>query len=246
MTASPHPDSLFAGRPDGLLRKRLKLIIVILTILLITLIGFVFLMPVYVPGFAIHVPVLDGQISPNEWDDALLVKQLPHGTLHYLNDETTLYLLLDIPTDTVEDVRQRDYPWGDYFWLVFDVNGNQAIDPELDFFYTPADSLHTLARSFYAKPAVFTPVSPTHSQVAAGFGTTPNNATPHRYWEIAIQLHEIHAKPGEAVRLGVQVYSVQPAIVDLVPENLYVDMHDFLMLRLAHRVSLFNFIFSNN
>jgi hypothetical protein len=243
MTASQHPDSLFAGQPDGLLRKRLKLIIVILTTLLIILIGIVLLMPVYLPGFAVHAPVLDGRISPNEWDDALLVKQLPHGTLHYLNDETTLYMLLDIPADTVEDDTQRDYPWGDYFWLVFDVNGNQAIDPELDFFYTPADPPQTLVRSFYAKPAVFTPVRPTHSQVAAGFGTTPNDATPHRYWEIAIQLDEIHAISGEAVRLGVQVYSVQPAIVDLVPENLYVDMHDFLMLRLARRESLFNFIF---
>src|SRR5204863_4633637 len=77
--------------------------------------------------FTMNPPVLDGQVNWGEWACANQIT-LPHGFVAFLNDDVRLYMLVDVLNETTPDS-------GDYFWVTFDVNGNSAINANVDLNY---------------------------------------------------------------------------------------------------------------
>lgn len=90
----------------------------------------------YFSHWADVAPHLDGEGTVGEWDRAARFS-LPHGVLMVQNDEENLYVLLDMTGDTVNDTPKRDAPWGDYYWLSFDINRDHNVTPGVDVNYAP-------------------------------------------------------------------------------------------------------------
>jgi hypothetical protein len=166
--------------------------------------------PAALSVFPSSPPKIDGVVSHEEWDDALKIP-LEVGYIHVQNDASSLYLLIDVVADTHDDPSLVSAPWGDYFWLAFDVNLNGAITPEVDMLFGCIPGTHTLCKQYFLGPDVWTTVVSTYSQLGAGFGSSINSETPHRIWEVAISLPEIESYPNGLVRMGLRAYSQNPA-----------------------------------
>ncbi len=185
--------------------------------------------------FPSRPPTINGQISPNEWADAL-VYNLPHGTVSILNDAINVYFLFNMTADT-------DATGLDYFWLAFDANLDGAITPNVDVLYSPLSSTQLCRQSFLG-PDSWSVCKPTDSQVSVGFGGAINATPNHRIYEVAISQAELNTAPGGQLRIGVRVYSAAPSFKDEMPVNLSSDMssyalfsldkHEVLLLILAH------------
>lgn len=171
-------------------------------------------------GWAKSSPLISGSFSPGEWDNAgklPIVVKLPNPVAYLLvkNDSQYLYLAIDLIGDTGNDIGTHDY-----VLLGFDVDGNRCITPLVDVLYgiwppTP----NRLVRCYYTGPRVSTaPLpGPSTSMIRQGFGTSPNpgGTTPHRIWELRIDLAEIGMSLTGTTTLpvigfGLQVLSSSP------------------------------------
>jgi hypothetical protein len=182
--------------------------------------------------FSERETIIDGLVSAGEWDHAPSLP-LNHGELRFQNDGSNLYLLIDLTGDTQNDPPLSQSPWGDYFWLTFDVDLDGVITTSTDINYTLYPGTHTLGVQYYVEPAAWTGLSATHSRLGAGFGLTPASANPHRVWELAISLKELKTYPNGLVRMGVKTYSQNPAIADFHPANFTSDFTDLIEIALA-------------
>jgi len=188
-----------------------------------------YILPVFVASiqstFASVSPKIDGHESTGEWDGAA-VFNLGHGFLLCRNDAANLYLLVDLTEDTHDDS-------GDYFWLSFDVNTDQAITSGVDVQYGLYPATHNLGLCYYQGAGATSGLTSTHSQLGAGFGTSSRSTTSHRIWELAISLSEIKAVPNGLVRMGLRTYSQTPAFTDDQPKNFHYDFSQLVEVSLA-------------
>jgi hypothetical protein len=195
----------------------------------------------FLSNWAAQPPALDGVAEATEWGTAASMS-LPHGLLRIQNDLTNLYLLIDVTGDTGNDPVLAASPWGDYFWLVWDVNGDSNVTPGVDLLHGVYPGTTTLGVSQFVRPGAVTPIHPSPSRMAMGFGPSPDSAAPHRFWEVAIRLSEIGADPrhwaedpldAHPLRLGLRIASQRPSISDYLPANLLTDFHGFYRILLA-------------
>jgi hypothetical protein len=125
-------------------------------------------------------PTIDGQVGAAEWpyapqiviDNTYPATYVRPTYATFVNDHTTLYVLVDAVGDTT-----ADSPCDECF-LVFH-NGSTQTDVDI-----------SLALS--GTPVV----SPVGVVAVIGFGPSPNSATDHRIYEFAIPLSVIGATPG--------------------------------------------------
>ncbi|MDO8055668.1 MAG: C25 family cysteine peptidase, partial [Candidatus Hermodarchaeota archaeon] len=182
--------------------------------------------------FPSRPPRIDGLVAENEWNNCPHI-ELEHGLMLVQNDAANLYLLIDLSADTHDDPPLADPPWGDYFWLSFDVNIDGAITPRTDVAYSIYPGTHNLGKCYYLGPGETTVLGDTHSQLGAGFGPSINSRTPHRIWELAISLPEIKAVPNGLVRIGLRTYSQNPRFTDDHPENFDYDFSNLMEIALV-------------
>jgi hypothetical protein len=182
--------------------------------------------------FPAYPPEIDGIFSEGEWNDASSI-ELNHGYLLVQNDASNLYLMVDLIGDTHEDPPLTEAPWGDYFWLSFDVNIDGIITSQVDINYATYPGSHILGKSNYLGPNEWTTLTGTRSQLGAGFGPSINSQTSHRIWEFAISLSEIGAVPNGLVRIGLRTYSQEPSFTDDNPPGFSADFADLMEIALA-------------
>ena len=183
-----------------------------------------------------QAPIIDGNYTFGEWpynsensqnlDNHL---DLQNGFVRVTNDGVRLYILIDLPDDTVDNIE----PPRDYFTLTFDVNNDELITPAIDLYYRPDSNTGNLRYRYYKGADDWSPPQPTtFSSMARGFecniedgsqifSTTflPIKCDKHRIWEIAIDLEEIGATPGDTVSMGLQAASPDPGFLESFPDD---------------------------
>ena len=185
-------------------------------------------------AFTTSPPVLNGSIGFGEWP---LGNNLPfeNGYLTVVNDDIRLYVLLNMPADSVND-------GGDYFWLTFDVDNDGVIDANLDLNYGPAPRTGNLRYQYYLGPNQWTGLQPdTFSARAKGFGCFFADGSlsfarfpffircnSHRLWELGFDLDEIGAVAGDTVHIGLRVASDSPAFVNEMPPGFAGDFSNLI------------------
>jgi hypothetical protein len=177
-------------------------------------------------------PTIDGTASDGEWDDAGS-QAIDNGYLMAWHDDDYLYLLVDVTADTTADALKDNDPWGDFFWLAFDVNADGAITAFVDISYSLSLASPTFGFQYFVAPGVWTALNESNSQVGTGFGSSPNSATSHRIWEFAIDRAEIGADSSRTAMAGLRIYSESPAIDDYIPEDYDTDFSDLIEIRLG-------------
>jgi uncharacterized repeat protein (TIGR01451 family) len=179
-------------------------------------------------------PIVDGAAPHHEWGTAPTLP-LEHGRIYLLNDGEYLYVLMDVVGDTQFDAPLPADPWGDYFWLTFDVDRDGKISPEIDVNYAvnPFVPPDTLWRQWYLGPRAWTGLIPSAGSMQTQMG--PSFAAPgeHHIWEMAIPLAEIDASPGSVVRAGFRAFSQNPSFADDLPPNFYNDFAGLIEVQLA-------------
>ncbi|HSG15590.1 MAG TPA: hypothetical protein VLE70_04620, partial [Anaerolineae bacterium] len=137
----------------------------------------------------------------------------------------------------------------DNFWLSFDVWNNRQIDADFDLNFR-LDGSGDLIWEEYAGANSFDPRNSTdlRSAYGAGFGCFIGDGSlrftlvgflpkiicsPHRIWEIGIDLASIGAEPGDTVSLGVRAISSTPAFDDEVPAGFPSDFSELGAITLA-------------
>jgi hypothetical protein len=176
--------------------------------------------------------MIDGICSEGEWNEAASL-ELSHGYLLAQNDAASLYLLVDLTGDTHDDPPLTVSPWGDYFWLTFDVNGDALITSQVDLNYALYPGSYSLGKSYYTGPSEWTGLMGTASQLGAGFGPSIHSETSHRIWEFAISLSEIGAVPTGTVRVGLRTYSQEPSFTDDHPLGFSDDFTGLMEINLV-------------
>jgi len=180
-------------------------------------------------------PTIDGAVGATEWAGAGTLA-LPHGTAYFLNDQTYLYVLLDVTADTTLDPLVPGVYNDDNFGIAFDANGNGSGDIDIDVNYGAFDNPPAFPRiSYFADPAFcgWTGGGATSSLGAEGFGMSPAApATNHVIWEFALLLSEI--SPPSTGRIGTAVWllSVNPSFNDLTPAADLCDWANYADLQL--------------
>jgi hypothetical protein len=187
--------------------------------------------------YPVTPPSIDGSIGIGEWS---MANTLPfdHGFITAYNDDHRLYLLVDATGDTGND------PSGDYFWLSFDVDKNQAITPNVDINYGLVNG--NMRYQYYLGPGSWTGTQPdTLSSRGKGFGCffadgtltftwrIGIKCTSHRVWELGIDLAEIGASPGDTLGMGLRVASATPSFIDQMPANFQNDFSNLIQVELA-------------
>lgn len=162
--------------------------------------------PIAVP-FVTQPPRIDGQVGSSEWREAFQIK-LKHGWLSLQLDSENLYMLLDVTDDTYYDPPTNPYPNIDFFRLVFDVDLNQQLTPNVDVMYSTSRT--QICMVFLVGPGMNTTCQNTASRLGSGFTVSPQNNRPHRIWELAIKLMEIRVRHGGQIRFGVKTFSATP------------------------------------
>ncbi|MEO8132463.1 MAG: hypothetical protein ABI831_00575 [Betaproteobacteria bacterium] len=192
---------------------------------------------------ATTAPVMDGAPDYGEWSLTPNRLEMDHGFLAVMNDNVRLYLLVDVPESAVSNNgnQQND------FWVTFDVDKNGVIDPAIDLNYAMNAGTHNLRYQHYLAPAQWELLSSsTKSSLGPGFdcyaadGTKVLNintlmfdCAAHQLWEIAIDLMEINAQPGQIVRMGLRTYSPNPDFADEWPNSFDVDFSNLITIQLA-------------
>ena len=201
-----------------------------------------------VPGvnFQRNPPLLDGKISLAEWSDAASIN-LPNTEVRLLHDSRRLYVLINAFGDTVNNPFAEG--GADQFWLLFDMNEDGAITPNIDRRYRLQSGTGNLRYETFSSDAFLfnPPVEDTYSARAEGFdcfladGSRRLLPSPqcnqHRVWEVAIDLREIEAEDTQSIRLGVLVQSEVPAFVDTNPSDL-ASFQDYLKLELLGNTTI--------
>ena len=190
--------------------------------------------PPMLSDFPDKPPVIDGIVSDGEWENAPN-KVLDHGKLYVQNDAANLYILIDLTSDTTNDPPLEEAPWGDFFWLSFDIDLNQMITQGVDVNFSLAPGTWNLMIQDYVNPGVWTTLSDCASQLGAGFSSSFNSDTPHRIWEFAISLPEIDASPNELIRLGLRTYSQEPSFDSQYPNMFPYDFSNLVEIALVDK-----------
>ncbi|MCB9137793.1 MAG: Ig-like domain-containing protein [Caldilineaceae bacterium] len=183
-------------------------------------------------------PQIDGELFFGEWD---LSKQhaFENGFIVAHNDGLRLYILLDILADTGEDSADAAL---DAYTLTFDVDKNTAISPNVDLQYTLDNT--NLRYRYYEGPDRWGDIqTETLSSRGHGFGcfiaddslqVRPEYVcNEHRVYELAIDLSEIKALPGDSVRMGLQTRSQTPALNESIPTGFTTDFSRLIQINLA-------------
>lgn len=176
--------------------------------------------------------VIDGVASSAEWADAGSAT-LANAVLMVKHDATHLYLLIDATADTADDALLAAAPWGDFLTLAFDVDVDSAVTPNVDVKYGEATGSLSFGVAYFLAPNTTTGLNLTGAQMTRAFGTSLNNATAHRIWEMALPLSEIGPSNALTLRMGVRIYSTTPAIDETVPTNFEGDFSDLIEVSLA-------------
>ncbi len=170
-------------------------------------------------ALATTAPQLDGVIDVGEWP---LDKKVPieHGYFVLTNDRHRLYILLNMTGDTGND---EDLA-GDTIELRFNVSSGDTPNVMRRYRIDPnTGSLRLEEQTATGQWAVFKPNN--RSARAKGFGAffadqsrtasddaTASTASPHRVWELAINLDEISAAPGGEIDMALRARSAKPLI----------------------------------
>jgi hypothetical protein len=177
--------------------------------------------------------LIDGIISAGEWNKAFQALVLPNGVAYYLNDSSYLYILLDLVNDNFNDPPLPSSPWGDYFWMLFDVNENGVIDVNQDRGFATYPGTYTLCISYFLNTqGAFTGCNPSSSYLGAGFGPSVTSSSNHRTMEFALLLSEVVALPGDNVAIAVFYKSQNPAFTDSVPPDMWTSMASYAIIHL--------------
>lgn len=149
--------------------------------------------PPPVPPLAAHdlvgaAPVIDGQVGAGEWgfapqiviDDTFPTTYVRPTYATFVNNRTSLFVLVDAPGDTT-----NDSPCDECF---------------LDFAVPSGAGFSTLEAEIAIRLGQSPIVTPPGITAAVGFGPSPNSATPHRIYEFEIPLALLGAEPGEQLR----------------------------------------------
>lgn len=178
-------------------------------------------------------PVIDGVALFHEWGAAPSIATA-HGRIHFMNDATHLYFLFDVVGDTVDDPPQPVDPWGDFFWLTFDVNLDAMITAGIDLNYTFPPSLpYQIGVQTYLGPETWSGLNPTSALLGVGMEPSFGSTAPHRIWEMAIPLLEIGAAPGSLVRTGFRLNSQNPSFQDDLPQDFPIDFSELVTIALS-------------
>lgn len=188
--------------------------------------------------FARKAPHVDGSVGWGEWDGAARLN-FEHGFVALRNDNERLYVLVDVLGAREPDPR-------DYFWLSFDVDRDGAISPNRDLNFTFDGETRNLGYQYYVGPGRWTGLSPSGcSSKAELFDSFLADAStrvdlpkfvatsPHRVWELAIDLAEIDARPGGKVRFGLRVASPAMQFVDEMPAGFSEDFSKLVEVDLS-------------
>jgi len=185
-------------------------------------------------------PRINGVVEEGEWEEALIII-IPYGNVWIKNDGSYIYFLINIFGDTGND-------FSDSFALVFDVNRDGAITPNVDIIYQAIAGDQTANQPdfgyFKSSNGEVSSSTDTQSRLGVGFSDSialasvalvgseggleeislekfpPKYSSSHRIWELAINLEEIRAAPGEVVRLNL-------AYTSEVPSLRFGKIHDF-------------------
>lgn len=196
--------------------------------------------PLTSPG-VMRAPRLDGIISLGEWN---LGDKLPFedGFIAAQNDGQRLYLLVDAVGDYSQDP-------ADAINISFDVNKDGEITPGTDVNY------HMLPRTMNLRPRYYTSGetfgedwSDYRSGRAVGYSCSFADGTlrfvlreglicnRHLVYELAIDLEEIGAAPGEPVHMGVGISSGSPQYSYELPGNYLYDFSNLVVVDLGDLV----------
>jgi hypothetical protein len=186
-------------------------------------------------------PRLDGQVGWGEWEGAN-VFSFEHGFVAAMNDDTRLYLLIDVLGQTSDDPQ-------DYFWVSFDVDRDGAITPRKDLNFTLDADTRSLRYQQYLGPGEWSSLFP---ETDSGKGQAFNSfladqstrvdfpksvvTSRHRVWELGIDLAEIGAQPGGQARLGLRIASPRLQFIDEVPAGFSRDFKSLIPVDLARFV----------
>lgn len=205
--------------------------------------------PVVKSVWASAPPITTDPFNPANWTDAA-VMEIPEGFLLVKNDQKFLYLLIDLVKDFSRLMGNNDY-----FWLTFDVDENAAITPKRDLNYTlfpvaPHTRALTFGKQFYLGPHCWTGYKKTTSHMRMTFGVSPKSSTPHRMWEVQIDLQEVRFPTffppypmerlplRDLLRFGLRVASSQPAFKVDFPRNFEASFEHLPGIMLAKNVVL--------
>jgi len=172
--------------------------------------------------WAASPPVIDGVASISEWSDAgnlslydTMGRQ--QGIMYVKNDDSALYILLDMTGDSSAGTNPND----DYSGIAFDIGLDGFKSPYVDLRYATAAGTETLGIQWVMSENGWTGLTPTsHSEYQEGFGSTISLSGSHKFFEykldfseIGIDFEDVLANPGEIfqARLSVDAVSYQPA-----------------------------------
>ncbi|MBN1422422.1 MAG: hypothetical protein JXP34_26840, partial [Planctomycetes bacterium] len=178
-------------------------------------------------------PAVDGIVSWGEWDLSHRL-EFGGGFVAMRSDAKRLYVLVDVREAGEDDPAST-------VWLTFDVDRDRQISRGIDINYAFVPATGEIRYQYYTGPGERSAFLPeTRSSLARGFGsfvaddsamvdpsTLRVTRSPHRVWEMAIDLDEIGASPGELVRFGIRVVPVGGAAGWEVPGGFD---HDFMEL----------------
>jgi len=177
-------------------------------------------------------PVLDGVVSPGEWDDLSAGFTFNQSVVLAQHDTSWLYLLVDVTGDTYYDPPEGPPNWGDFFWMAFDVDRDAEITPDVDILYSGAGLDH-ITLQYYLAPYTFSFTQETTSQTGAAVGTSMHSQTPHLIHEFALDLAEINGSPGDILRMGLRNHSLTPDFDEWAPSGFdgdFASLHEITLL----------------
>ena len=185
-------------------------------------------------------PSLDGVVSQGEWPDTPQLT-MTRTRISFMNDQKFLYLLADVPNSTGNVVDDpAAHTWGDGIAVYVDVDRDGKKTFMVDFDYSWLIGQRT-ARSLPISDDYWTGgLTNTTSKIVWGFGPTPASSTSHRFFEIKLNLTEMRANPGDKVRLGFWVQSINPSFTDVYPAHPWDDAGyaNYYELELSHETIL--------
>jgi len=197
-----------------------------------------------------NTPSIDGMIQVGEWDmnDKFVFDE---GFVIFSNDNLRLYVLVDLLVDDFNDLSGVGN-FEDSLQLRFDLNNDEEIMNNEDVNYKipfrPCDQNGCYENSIRYQFEINDDWSSfelqTFSSAASGFDCFVDDQThlisnnpfneiclEHRVWEIAIDLDEIGALPGEIIKTQLELHSDNPSFNRIVP--------DFSPIKFFHLMEVF-------
>ena len=191
----------------------------------------------------IAAPVIDGTVSPGEWDGAgslplyenngMFVAEktdrtdLQRGTMYVKNSDVALFILFDMTSDTTSGGNAAD----DYSGIGFDIDIDHYKSPYVDLKYGTGAGTENLGIQYAVSEVGWTGVNSTAlSSYKEGFGPSAASATNHMiyeykldYSEIDIDFEDVLANPEQLfhARVNVKVVSKSPAFSMFYPSSQY-------------------------